>query len=165
MDTRDILVTEELKEISPLIAGLSKTIRKDVPEGYFEDVELQILSQLDIVLVDLKCKPQIPEGYFEALENQIITNIDQDKIRKSYDLKYFINQKISKIAAALIFMLGAVYLLTYNLRTDATETVMDKSWDEVDYWEYLSHNTDDLNFTLLIENGLIEESDLAIVEE
>lgn len=162
MGNRDILITEELKEISPLIAELTKRMRIDVPEGYFEEVELQILSQLDIALVDVKHNPQIPEGYFETLENRIIANNHQDKIRKTYDLKYFVNQKVSKIAAALVFVLGAVFLLTYNSQTDASEMVLDKGWDEMDLWEYLAHNTDDISLNILIENGLVDESDLAV---
>lgn len=164
MDNRDIIVTEELKEISPFIGGLPKIIRNDVPEGYFEDVESQILSQLSIALEDGDCKLQIPEGYFETLENRIITIIHRDKIRKTYDLKYFIYHKISKIAAALVFVLGAVFLLTYNSQTGDAEIVLDDDWDEVDLWEYLANNTDDISLNILIENGLVEESDLLVTK-
>lgn len=43
-------IREELESLAPNLARLPKTNRKSVPEGYFEDVEDQIVRQLNFYI-------------------------------------------------------------------------------------------------------------------
>ncbi len=77
-------ILNELKAISPFLAGLEKVNVYEVPEGYFNKLEERITnfamanSSSDFLLNKTNVQ-QVPEGYFESLSTNILT-----KIKKIY---------------------------------------------------------------------------------
>ena len=77
-------IREELESLAPNLARLPKTNRKSVPEGYFEDVEDQIVRQLNFLHLDQR-KPSIPSGYMDSLEDRIVSLVqDEQKVIPLY---------------------------------------------------------------------------------
>ncbi len=77
-------ISNELMQISPVVAGISHLTPYQVPQGYFEGLEGLILQRLagsentglDPVLNISKDNAyQVPEGYFDGLANTILNRI------------------------------------------------------------------------------------------
>lgn len=69
-----IEITEELKNISPTLASMEKVNVFQIPEDYFSDFDIKILTT--IFLQDKKNNFQkVPEGYFNSLSDKIISKI------------------------------------------------------------------------------------------
>jgi hypothetical protein len=74
----------ELREISPVVAGIGHLVPYSVPAGYFEGLAGRLLQ---LVKADEASKPvlpktnnpyQVPQGYFEGLANTILQRIKAD---------------------------------------------------------------------------------------
>ncbi|MEO6639086.1 MAG: hypothetical protein ABIN25_12475 [Ginsengibacter sp.] len=77
-------ILNELKGISPYLAGLEKVNVYQVPEGYFEKLDGQITNFVignsnSEFLFDKTNVQQVPEGYFDSLSTDILA-----KIKKLY---------------------------------------------------------------------------------
>jgi hypothetical protein len=59
----------ELQEISPLLAGLSRKMPFEVPQGYFEAAPVAAAPELPALLADIdrRMPYAVPEGYFATL--------------------------------------------------------------------------------------------------
>ena len=74
-------IWNELKELSPVLAGMEKVNVFTVPEGYFERLVDDILMSLkkeegDLVNRFTKISTlQVPQGYFESLADNILNTI------------------------------------------------------------------------------------------
>jgi hypothetical protein len=83
---------DELKELSPLLAGFKKDVPFTLPEGYFDDLSQDVVAgvkaiefvqqELEIVspiLIQAKGKQvyQAPPGYFEQLPGIILKKVQQ----------------------------------------------------------------------------------------
>lgn len=83
METKtDIL--NELKYLSPLIAGLDKVNVYTVPPGYFDSVPATLLACLaeennSINLPENNQSSAVPDGYFDQLAGSILDKIRQDE--------------------------------------------------------------------------------------
>lgn len=67
-------ILEELKKISPLLAGIEKQNVYSVPEGYFQVSALDILKVIKSGSDNLTTF-SVPEGYFENLSSSVLTRI------------------------------------------------------------------------------------------
>lgn len=100
-NTTDIL--NELKSISPLIAGMNKVNVYTVPEGYFSSISTTVLAcvfeERELTpLSNNKQSSDIPEGYFDRLADSILQKIKKaetanDEIRNLSPLLYQIQNK------------------------------------------------------------------------
>lgn len=73
-------IYDELKEVSPFLAGLEKTNVFSVPADYFLTLHTEVLQILKDTLVTLfpVTKPRfsnVPEGYFDSLSDNILRKI------------------------------------------------------------------------------------------
>jgi hypothetical protein len=74
-------ILNELKEISPLLAGLEKVNLFQVPESYFDELHFRIAEYVkinDTPAVDNIIKrnlQQVPEGYFDTLSDSILAKV------------------------------------------------------------------------------------------
>ena len=75
-------ILNELKELSPTLAGLPRTNVFKVPEGYFEGLSGQILLHVS----RSSSTYSVPEGYFDQLSGQILSIIangqQQNEVRE-----------------------------------------------------------------------------------
>ena len=83
-------ILNELKELSPLIAGLEKVNLFTVPIGYFERLEEDVLMGVRVesgVLLNSitnQTSIQVPQGYFESLSDSILNKI---KVEEATEIK------------------------------------------------------------------------------
>jgi len=76
-------ILEELREISPVIAGINKTEVYKVPFLYFEYLPKKILSKIkgeeNITSNNSAYTTKPPEGYFETLADKVLLKIKQQE--------------------------------------------------------------------------------------
>jgi hypothetical protein len=73
-------IEQELKELSPIVAGLPVSLPYQVPEGYFDQLPDRLCELLKEPAVDFLPGPaqsayQVPDGYFSSLPNQILSRV------------------------------------------------------------------------------------------
>jgi hypothetical protein len=73
-------ILNELREISPVVAGISYQAPYTVPAGYFEGLSGQLLQLVKAmeappVLPPAQHPYQVPQGYFEGLANTILQRV------------------------------------------------------------------------------------------
>jgi hypothetical protein len=72
-------ILNELKAISPLIAGIEKRNVFTVPVGYFERLDTAVLMNVKAEVADLpgSIEPlmRVPQGYFESLADTVLNRI------------------------------------------------------------------------------------------
>lgn len=72
-----IHISDELKTISPLLAGIEKINVFSVPEGYFDALSNNILLRCDTVSEIAGFT--VPDGYFDGLADQILARIRKEE--------------------------------------------------------------------------------------
>lgn len=85
-------ILNELREISPVIAGISYQAPYAVPAGYFEGLPgqlLQLVKAMDAtpVLPPAQHPYQVPQGYFEGLANTILQRVKSEEATLSAALQ------------------------------------------------------------------------------
>ena len=84
MESR-IDILKELKELSPVIAGMEKVNVFTVPSGYFERLGDDILVTINegrsnlLSNITTPSSIQVPEGYFESLADNILNKIKEQE--------------------------------------------------------------------------------------
>jgi hypothetical protein len=99
-------ILEELRVISPLLAGLEKVNLFQVPEGYFDELHLRIAEYVkinDTTAVDNIIKrnlQQVPAGYFDTLSDSILAKVRaaypesaEEELHKLSSLLYSLRKK------------------------------------------------------------------------
>lgn len=87
----NIEILNELKELSPLIAGMEKLNVFTVPEGYFETLSDDILTGIAIEngtvagRLSGSFSADVPVGYFDALADNILNRIRSQKEESAPD--------------------------------------------------------------------------------
>jgi major membrane immunogen (membrane-anchored lipoprotein) len=84
-------ILNELKELSPLVAGVEKVNVFTVPSGYFERLEEDILMGVKVetgVFNSITNQPsmQVPQGYFESLSDNILSKIKAEEATEVKEL-------------------------------------------------------------------------------
>jgi len=158
-------VNKELKDIAPILAELPKNSASEVPTGYFQLVEEQIMGQIFISENVHKSEMQVPEGYFEKLESDVINVVSKNNPNKSSEVKIvlFSNVKLLQYAAAAVLILFVSVWIEFNVNnTNAiTEDTTLETSDA--YFEYLEDNMDEFDINSLVDHDLIEESDITLI--
>ena len=77
-NSTDILT--ELKELSPVVAAIEKINVFDVPQGYFENLHIDIMTGIENEMGLEKFEPvsvkaAVPPGYFDSLANNVLAKI------------------------------------------------------------------------------------------
>lgn len=102
-------ISEELKSISALIAGIPKVNVFDVPTGYFEGIEDELNAR--IITDSFADKSEIfsvPQGYFEGLQNSIMDKIRDEENEVQAELNA-LSPLIAKINKKNIFKVPQGY--------------------------------------------------------
>src|SRR5664279_3741443 len=102
METKNDILNE-LRSLSPLIAGMNKINVFSVPEGYFDSISETVLACLPeenriFNLPQIKQTPDVPEGYFDQLAGSILDKIKatqtaRDEIRNLSPLLHGIQSR------------------------------------------------------------------------
>lgn len=86
-----IEIFNELKQISPLLAGMEKTNVFSVPDNYFGLIESSVITKLNLIrkISSLRDKPTLsaPEGYFNTLSENILDYIKNSSLSSSEELR------------------------------------------------------------------------------
>ncbi len=159
MSDENISVQEELRQISPLLTGLSKDTYLEVPKDYFSTVEDQILSQLLLPKAKNIIEPA-PEGYLENLEDEIIKKISHsgNGTKPSHNIFRLV------VGAAIAACLG-VFLISRLSLGDTQINDTDVAYEAIDYFDAYPQDIEDINVNQLIDNGIITEEDISFVIE
>jgi hypothetical protein len=73
----------ELKELSPIVAGIPRVNVFTVPEGYFETLPALLLLEAGKVGGDFNQNSDVPPGYFDGLASNIMARIKADNIMET----------------------------------------------------------------------------------
>ena len=177
-------ILNELREISPLLAGMSKTNVFRVPDSYFNSLAGQILSRikqqqpLSVYNDDLSFSPllqslkeknvfEVPDGYFEQFASGMVSRVQPGKTRVVFMRSFF------KYAVAAVFTgvlaLGVVkFNQPVNTKLDATvlagqqiskDHKFDQEFDKVaddDIIKYLEANGENVDAQMVASKTLDE---------
>ncbi|MGB4960505.1 MAG: hypothetical protein WBO36_13580 [Saprospiraceae bacterium] len=155
-------VYDELKGVAPILSTLSKENHLEVPNQYFEEVEEKILSQMRIYSPE---HAVLPDGYMDVVETKVLqklensTNIHQEKQEsaKIFALKWW----KSVAAAVILITTGSIVMNQLSVTND--KTLAAEMIDQDIYIKYLELHPEDFDINMMIDQGLIEESDVSIV--
>jgi hypothetical protein len=107
-----IEILNELRSISPLLAGIGNANVFAVPGNYFEFVSDTVMACLHeenrLLNIDGTGKDDVPEGYFNGLADAIIAKIKGEKDMPAEELKE-ISALLSGIKKANVFEVPAQY--------------------------------------------------------
>jgi hypothetical protein len=167
MNSNTYEVYKELKDLAPILAELPKKSVAEVPEGYFQRVEQQIMSQIFISESTDTPKLQVPDGYFERLESDVMQVISQNDPKMSSKGKtvWLPTVKFLQYAAAAVVILFASVWVVFNINNNeviSEDTALELETSDA-YFEYLEDNIDEFDINILLEYDLIEESDIALI--
>ncbi|MEM9544770.1 MAG: hypothetical protein AAGA77_02290 [Bacteroidota bacterium] len=143
-------IHNEIADIAPTLASLEKKNPFRVPEGYFDALEHKILDALDKKPV---LEKTIPEGYFDNLTDIVLDRIKEEEKPKVMPLY---QRKWLSIAASLLIILGAGYLITIQSGTATSGAEFALEIDLEEALDYLEEN-DNLYLSDLIGLDLDEE--------
>ena len=153
-------VIEELKMLAPFFSGLPKANLHKLPEGYFEDVEEKIISQIQLTNYELKIS--VPPGYLEKVEDDILSKVKSVPSVKEHRvigiLKY--RKLIASIAAIMLFVLTTWFV--FNKLESPSADISINTGEHDAYLEYIHKNIADYDINMLVDQGLIEEEDLVM---
>jgi len=163
-DTDTYEVDKELKSISVFLADIPKNNILLIPEGYMDEVEEHILSQIFLTQID-HADMNVPLGYFENLESTF-TYPEAKILNHAVGKKNIFNLSFArlikyKVAAMILFFTCCLFVLNIYLNK---ETITDTAYEDPElYLEYLENNIDEFEIDFLADQGLIEESDISLV--
>jgi hypothetical protein len=79
---QDLLASDEIAELSPLLSGLSRKMPFEVPQDYFQNSmdDLAIIGSEDeesavLSLIEKEMPYKVPYGYFESLPESILNRV------------------------------------------------------------------------------------------
>ncbi|MBK9736241.1 MAG: hypothetical protein IPO92_15280 [Saprospiraceae bacterium] len=151
----------ELEILAPTLAAMPKVMHYHVPEGYFEAVEDQILSQMALTEMDNHVGMDVPEGYFNRLEDIVMEQVaimsksndnlvSLQPVRKLAYLKY--------VAAAASITLVITMLFFFNNKDLNIDTATSDNVTHDEYITYIQQNMDEFDINQLIEHELIDST-------
>src|SRR5690242_12218735 len=110
-------ILNELRELSPTVAGIEATNPYKVPDGYFEGLAENILQlikadgkEVSPVLRDANNNPySVPRGYFENLADTILNRIKAESSDTAKEELEILSPMLSKIGKKTPFSTPAGY--------------------------------------------------------
>jgi hypothetical protein len=106
--------SDEIAELSPLLAGLSRKIPYAVPAGFFESTDLSSVTEeerLPEILARLdKTMPfEVPAGYFETLPEIVLGRVATPKARVVSMSRRWMRYAAAAVITGVIAISGWVY--------------------------------------------------------
>jgi hypothetical protein len=103
---KNIIILNELKEISPALAAIGYAVPYTVPAGYFEGLAAQILLKINAGNVEseslshISKSPvyEVPPGYFDQLAGTILNRVKAAKAATPVDELAILSPLLSRIA-------------------------------------------------------------------
>lgn len=99
------------KDIHELLVRLNKQTPFKVPEGYFEELEDRVISNVSdsLVEVDTQLPFEVPQGYFDGLADKVMAQVE-DKQAKKLSVWRSPMVYAASIAALLMVSFGIYYI-------------------------------------------------------
>lgn len=141
METR-IDILNELKELSPLIAGLEKVNIFTVPVGYFDSVSGDIIASLQeensSLINSVSGQPtfDVPSGYFDGLADTVLAKIKagQNELRELSPMLYSIqNENVFEVPSGYFESLPAAILAKLAPQQAKVVTMRKRSFSFMKY--------------------------------
>jgi hypothetical protein len=134
-------ISDELNNISPLLAGIEEKNIFSVPQGYFDELSIKILKNVGTGLSESKNDTlSVPEGYFENLSSTILHKIrslnetPEQELRALSPMLYSIqNENVFQVPAGYFESLEYSVLNKVNPKPEA-KVIQLKKRDSV--WKY-----------------------------
>ncbi|MBK7433382.1 MAG: hypothetical protein IPI66_05345 [Chitinophagaceae bacterium] len=108
-------ILNELKEISPLLAGLEKVNVYTIPAGYFEslsdDVLVSLKEEYPSLFTGLTTPNanSVPQGYFDSLADQILAKVNSQAVESASDELRKLSPMLYSIQDIQVFSTPAGY--------------------------------------------------------
>lgn len=105
-------ILNELKELSPTLAGIPRVNVFSVPEGYFDLLSSQFLLQArsgEAGQVTSEMSASIPEGYFDNLAGNIMARIKREPLSEVVGETHSISSLVAGIGNKNIYQVPAGY--------------------------------------------------------
>ena len=117
-------ISDELNNISPLLAGIEKKNVFSVPEGYFDVLSINILKNINTGSFEYTTdKLSVPEGYFENLSASVLQKIRSLNETAEHELRT-LSPMLYSIQNENVFEVPAGYFR--NLENDILDKVIQK---------------------------------------
>ncbi len=157
-------IHKEIADIAPTLATLEKRNPFRVPEGYFDSLEHKVLDSLD---KKPKLEQSVPEGYFDNLSDMVMDRIREEEKTKVIPLY---RRKWLSIAASLLILCGAGYLITNQSNTPTSNPEFALEIDPAEALEYLEENdnlylSDLISLDFDVDDLSVEVSELSEFED
>lgn len=128
-----VSAADELASLSPLLAGLSKTMPYDIPQNYFstlsDDVPALIhQDELPAILAEPpRTNPyEVPAGYFDHLPAQVVAKVTQQQAKVvAFNRTRWMRVATAALIAGAIVISGLVY---YNSRPSVDLAAASEAW-------------------------------------
>jgi hypothetical protein len=155
-DRNTLEILDELKSLAPTLATLPKKMPYDVPTHYFDMVENEILEQVSLLKYELN--QPVPYGYFEDMEDKLMPLMHESKDIKP-KIQHVTSLRRWIYGAAAIFTLAITSILVFSNQAKGDNIPL----DEDAYLLYIQENIDDFEIDQMVENELVEESDVTLI--
>jgi hypothetical protein len=154
-------IHDELKEIAPSLASIQiKPPNPKIPDGYFEALEKQLLSQAKIASMSQNFDNDLPNSYFENLEANVMSQLGQ-KETKVIRLPRYVQYRWAVAACSVLIVCAALFTFMKSERpVNDNSIAINITSDEA--IEYMETQSEDIQIDELIEAGVIDST---MVEE
>jgi hypothetical protein len=123
--------TDEISSLSPLLAGISRTMPYRVPDNYFQTTieELPFLTSEDpqsaiLSLVDRVTPYEVPLGYFANLPDQVLEKVADRKARVvSMGGRKWMRWAVAAMVTGIIGLSGVFYFNKKSKGLDADKPI------------------------------------------
>ncbi|HEU0110531.1 MAG TPA: hypothetical protein VFQ73_06615 [Flavisolibacter sp.] len=122
----ELSACEEIASLSPLIAGIPRTMPYAIPEHYFQAVidELPVFirdeDSLVLSFIDKTMPYQVPLGYFSNLPEQVLSKLHDSKPKVVHlGARKWMRYAVAAMVTGIIAFSGYFYLNQKNNRLDA----------------------------------------------
>ncbi len=134
-------IIEELNNVSPLLAGIGKKNIFSVPNGYFDELPINIIKTINTNLKDVYPDTlKVPDGYFENLSTTVLGKIKSvednalQEVRSLSPMLYSIqNENVFKVPAGYFKNVSNDILHTVT-KIPLSKVVQIKQRDSI--WQY-----------------------------
>jgi hypothetical protein len=149
MTNQDNNITEEIIDMAPILAALPKSKLHRVPENYFDDVESNIISQLNLIKNEKSQDQKVPADYFESLDDVILNKIVSLPASRFNYMKY---------AAILVVLIAS--LVAFNFLKPQENAQMASELTQAETIDYMVEHAEDFDINMLIDHDIIDETTL-----
>ena len=163
-------ILNELQHLAPTLSKLSRAEGYTVPEGYWQRLHEDILTEIEIEEIELpeSAVSGIPEGYFESFNSKVFDKIDAiDTVDAAPEVKvYTLVDKLKPLmgVAASLLLVGMVMYNVFVPRGQSSSATLSDFVSSAEVFDAteLAVLDGDID-AILFEEGVVET--LALEEE